>query len=340
MKELLKKYCNAFGPSGLEDEVRELINGDVAPYADSVSTDGCGNLIVFKKGKERRPHKLLLSAHMDEVGFMITYFSDEGFAYFETIGGIDPRVIAGKRVSLGSRRIPAVVAAKAIHMQKPKERGVPEKISDMFIDFGCVSKEDSLYKLSIGDCAVFEPNFSEFGSGFIKSKAIDDRAGCAVLVSLLKKEAEYDTYYAFTTAEEVGCRGAAAVAASIGAEVTVVIESTTAGDIAGTPKSRQACRVGDGAVISFMDGSTVYPRELVDISLELAAEKGIKVQLKNLAVGGNEAGTYQRTAYGSRVLALSAPVRYIHSSCSVVKEDDLMQLYALAEAITERSTLI
>ena len=120
----------------------------------------------------------------------------------------------------------------------------------------------------------------------------------------------------------------------------MVIESTTAGDIAGTPKSRQACRVGDGAVISFMDGSTIYPRELVDISLELASEKGIKVQLKNLAVGGNEAGIYQRTAYGSRVLALSAPVRYIHSSCSVVKEDDLMQLYALAEAITERSTLI
>ena len=139
------------------------------------------------------------------------------------------------------------------------------------------------------------------------------------------------------TAEEVGCRGAMTVAQAVGADTVVVLEATTAGDIPGAPKSRVACRVGGGAVVSFMDGGTIYPRGLVDAVMRLAEEKGIRAQLKELVAGGNDASAYQRAAAGARVLALSAPVRYIHSACSVAKYDDLEQVFALASALAERS---
>ena len=337
MKTLLEKYCAAFAPSGQEDELREMIASDVAPYADELRTDRSGSLIAFKKGRKRRAEKLLFSAHMDEVGFMVTHISEEGFAYFGTIGGIDPRVTAGKRVLLGDKRLPGVIAAKAIHMQKPEERGVPAPIEEMFIDIGALSEENTKSLVSVGDCAVFAPNFETFGDGFIKSKAIDDRFGCALLVRLLQSDLEYDAYFAFCTAEEVGCRGAMTVAQAVGADTVVVLEATTAGDIPGAPKSRVACRVGGGAVVSFMDGGTIYPRGLVDAVMRLAEEKGIRAQLKELVAGGNDASAYQRAAAGARVLALSAPVRYIHSACSVAKYDDLEQVFALASALAERS---
>lgn len=337
MKTLLEKYCAAFAPSGQEDELREMIASDVAPYADELRTDRSGSLIAFKKGRKRRAEKLLFSAHMDEVGFMVTHISEEGFAYFGTIGGIDPRVTAGKRVLLGDKRLPGVIAAKAIHMQKPEERGVPAPIEEMFIDIGALSEENTKSLVSVGDCAVFAPNFETFGDGFIKSKAIDDRFGCALLVRLLQSDLEYDAYFAFCTAEEVGCRGAMTVAQAVGADTVVVLEATTAGDIPGAPKSRVACRVGGGAVVSFMDGGTIYPRGLVDAVMRLAEEKGIRAQLKELVAGGNDASAYQRAAAGARVLELSAPVRYIHSACSVAKYDDLEQVFALASALAERS---
>ena len=268
---------------------------------------------------------------------MVTHISEDGFAYFGTIGGIDPRVVAGKRVVLGDKRLPGVIAAKAIHMQKSEERGVPAPVDEMFIDIGCISEENTKALVSVGDCAVFAPNYEAFGDGFIKSKAIDDRFGCAVLVKLLQSELEYDTHFAFCTAEEVGCRGAATVGQAIGAGTVIVLEATTAGDIPGAPKSRVACRVGAGAVVSFMDGGTVYPRELIELAMATAGEKGIRAQLKELVAGGNDASAYQRAAAGARVLALSAPVRYIHSACSVAKIDDLEQVYALANALAERS---
>ena len=279
----------------MEDEVRGLIAADVAPYADERHTDRSGNLIAFKKGRKPRTEKSS-SAHMDEVGFMVTHISEDGFAYFGTIGGIDPRVVAGKRVVLGDKRLPGVIAAKAIHMQKPEERGVPAPVDEMFIDIGCISEENTKALVSVGDCAVFAPNYEAFGDGFIKSKAIDDRFGCAVLVKLLESQLEYDTYFAFCTAEEVGCRGAATVGQAIGAGTVIVLEATTAGDIPGAPKSRVACRVGAGAVVSFMDGGTVYPRELIELAMATAGEKGIRAQLKELVAGGNDASAYQRAA--------------------------------------------
>ena len=339
MADLLEKLCSAFGPSSCEDEVRELIIEAIAPYATSYRTDKCGNLVAFKQGRKRREHKLILSAHMDEVGFMVTAISNEGFALFDTIGGVDRRVASGRRIIIGDDRMQAVIAAKAIHLQTAEERGVVPPISKMFIDLGCRDREDTMKYLSPGDVAVFEPNFERFGDHKIKSKAIDDRFGCWALCELIKNEPEYDTYFAFVTAEEEGCRGAMNLAYSERAEQVVVVEGTTAGDIHGAPESRLACILGQGAVVSFMDNGTVYDPAIVRNIVRLAEKNGVKYQLKNLVAGGNDAQAYQRSCLPAKVAAISAPVRYIHSACSVADERDFDEIIKLLEVLMNESDI-
>ncbi len=339
MAELLERLCNAFGPSSCEDEVRDIITEAVRPYATSYRVDKCGNLVVFKQGKKRREHKMLFSAHMDEVGFMVTAVSNEGFALFDTIGGVDRRVASGRRIVLGDERMPAVIAAKAIHLQTAEERGVVPPISKMFIDIGCRTRKDTSFYVSPGDVAVFEPNFERFGDHKIKSKAIDDRFGCWALCELIKRELEYDTYFAFVTAEEEGCRGALNIAYSENADQVVVVEGTTAGDIHGAPESKLACILGQGAVISYMDNGTVYSPAVVRRVVELAEKNGVKYQLKNLVAGGNDAQAYQRGHLPAKVAAVSAPVRYIHSACSVADERDFEEIIKLLEVIMNESDI-
>lgn len=339
MAELLERLCSAFGPSSCEDEVRDIIIDAIKPFATSYRVDKCGNLIAFKQGRKRREHKMLFSAHMDEVGFMVTAVSNEGFALFDTIGGIDRRVASGRRIVLGDNRMPAVIAAKAIHLQTAEERGIVPPIDKMFIDLGCRSRKDTLNRVSPGDVAVFEPNFERFGDRKIKSKAIDDRFGCWALCELIKNEPEYDTYFAFVTAEEEGCRGATNVAYSEHAEQVVVVEGTTAGDVHGAPESKLACILGQGAVISFMDTGTVYDPKVVRKVVSLAEANGIKYQLKNLVAGGNDARAYQRDYLPAKVAAVSAPVRYIHSACSVADERDFEEIIKLLGVLMNESDI-
>lgn len=329
MSELFKRLCNAFGPSSMEDEVRNIIIDEIKPYATSYRVDKTGNLIVFKKGKKERQSKLLFSAHMDEVGFMVRHIDEDGFIYFGTVGGLDRRVISGKRVVIGENRIPGVISGKAIHIQKPEERGIVPPVEKLFIDIGSISREDTLKYVKIGDLAVFEPNFERFGENKIKSKAIDDRFGCYMLCEMIKQELEYDTYFAFVIMEEEGCRGAMNVAFSEKADQVVVVEGTTAGDIHGSPDSGKACELGKGAVISFMDNGTVYSPEVLKKLISLCEGNNINYQIKNLVAGGNDASAYQRTYYPARVAAVSAPVRYIHSATSVADERDFEEIQKL-----------
>ena len=335
MKELTKKLCNAFGPSGEEDEVRALIKAEIAPYCDKIETDKVGNLIAFKRGKKKTEAPTLFAAHMDEVGLMIEYITDDGYLYFDTVGGIDRRVLAGRRVEIGEKRIRGAIASKAIHLQKPEERGICVPVSEMYIDIGAKSREEAAELITVGDNAVFVPNFEDFGDGFIKSKALDDRIGCAVLCEMIKSELEYDTYFAFTVCEEVGCRGALSVAFALSPARTVVIEATTAGDLPDTPQHRRACAVGEGAVLSYMDGGAIYDRAFFDKALAVAKEKEIPCQVKNIVAGGNDSQSFQTGAAGSRVLAISAPTRYIHSASSVVSVSDLEAVRDLAVEVSK-----
>ena len=337
MKRYLKKYCELLGPSGMEDAVREAIINDVKDSGCEYETDSVGNLIVFKKGRNRRNKKVLFSAHMDEVGFMITHIDEDGYLRFNAVGGIDRRVVSGRRIRFCESGIHGVVASKAIHMQTPEERGKCEPLSEMHIDIGADNKETACKHITIGDCATFEPNYSEFGSGLICSKALDDRFGCAVLVAMINSDLEYDTYFAFNTCEEVGCDGAKQVAHRLRPDVVFALESTTAGDVLGVPKNKCACTVGNGAVLSLMDRSTIYNKELLELAISIAEEKEIKWQYKNVVAGGNEAGVYQRAASGTKVLAISAPTRYIHSASNVLAMSDMEAVESLSFALNERS---
>lgn len=333
----LKDYCAIPGPSGMEDAVRERIIADISSSGAEYEVDTLGNLIVFKRGRNRRPYKLLLAAHMDEVGFMVSAVTDEGLLCFDAVGGVDRRVISGRRVRFCKDGRTGIVASKSIHIQTPEEFGKCEPIPDMRIDIGAADREEAEALVSIGDCAVFPPNYEEFGEGLIKSKAIDDRFGCAVLVELINSDLEYDTYFAFNTCEEVGCDGAKEVCHRIRPDVAVILESTTAGDTCDAPEGRRACELHKGAVLSHMDGGTIYDKELLSLALRIGEEENIPCQLKNIVAGGNEARAFQTGAIGARVLAISAPTRYIHSACCVAAKEDLLAVEQLTRAILERS---
>ncbi len=337
MMKYLKKYCDILGPSGMEDEVREAIIEDIKDSGCEYETDPMGNLIVFKKGKQRRDKKVLFSAHMDEVGFMVKFIDEEGYIWFDAVGGIDRRVVSGRRVLFCESGINGVVASKAIHMQTPEEKGKCEPISEMRIDIGAKDRDEAKKYVNIGDCCVFTPNYEEFGNGLVCSKALDDRFGCAALVAMINSDLEYDTYFAFNTCEEIGCDGAKEVSHRLRPDVVFALEATTAGDILSVPKGKCACSVGNGAVLSIMDRSTIYDQSLLELATKVADEKKIKWQYKNVVAGGNEAGVYQRGANGAKVLAISAPARYIHSQSNVLSLEDIQAVADLAAAINERS---
>ena len=334
--ERLKDYCSILAPSGMEKPMRKRIIEDIKDSGAEWRVDPNGNLIVFKKGRARRDKKLVVAAHMDEVGFMASYIDEEGYVRIENVGGIDRRVVSGRRIMFCGSNLVGVVASKAIHIQTKEEIGKCEPINEMRVDIGCYDRESAEKRVRIGDCATFCPNYEEFGNELIKSKAIDDRFGCAVMVELINSDLEYDTYFAFDTCEEIGCDGAKEVCYQLNPDIAVILESTTAGDICGTPAEKAACTVHGGAVISHMDNSTVYDKELVKLAMELGKEKGIPCQLKNTVAGGNEARAYQREACGARVLAISAPTRYIHSACSVAAKEDLTAVAAMTKTIIER----
>ncbi|MDE6591159.1 MAG: M42 family peptidase, partial [Oscillospiraceae bacterium] len=246
MIETLKALCALSGVSSFEDEVRDYIHKRVEPYADSVSTDAMGNLIVFKRGAKPTGNKLMLCAHMDEVGLIIKSVTDGGFLRFGCVGGIDRRILLGKQVAVGEKHIPGVIGLKAIHLTTAEERKKVPKLTEYYIDIGAKNREEALAQVELGDYAVFVSETAELGIGMLKAKAIDDRVGCAVMVKLLEEELPMDCTFVFSAMEEVGARGAFGAAFSVTPEIALVLEGTTAADIPALPTERQVCWPGKG----------------------------------------------------------------------------------------------
>lgn len=329
MMQTLFELCAISGTAGDEGRVREYIRAKAQPFADSIRSDALGNLIVFKKGKKSTGNKLLLAAHMDEVGFIVTHVTEEGYLKFDFVGGVDRRVALGKTVVVGDRNIPGVIGLKAIHLVSADERKKAPKTESMYIDIGAKDKESALKLVCPGTYGCFVGNPELFGNGFLKAKAIDDRLGCAIMLELLKEELPMDVTFAFTTQEEVGTRGAFGAAFSVSPEIALVLETTTAADLPGIEDHRKVCAPGKGPVISFMDGSTIYDRPLFETLRRLAEENGIPWQTKEYIAGGNDSRTIQRTKAGVRVAAMSAAVRYLHAPASVGCVADFEQMLKL-----------
>lgn len=317
MIELLKSLCTLDGVSGNEDEVRSFVRKEAAPYADAIRSDALGNLIVFKKGKRSTGNKLLIAAHMDEVGIIIKSITEDGFLKFDFVGGVDRRVAIGKRVQIGANRVPGVIGLKAIHLVSADERKKAPKTDSLYIDIGAEDKEQAEKMVTPGEYGSFVGSPSAFGTGMFKGKAIDDRLGCAIMLELLKEELPLDVTFAFTAQEEVGTRGAFGAAFSVTPEVALVLETTTAADLPDIDGKQRVCAPGKGPVISYMDGAAIYDRSLFETLRSLAEENNIPWQTKEYIAGGNDARTFQRSKAGVRVAAISAATRYLHAPASV-----------------------
>lgn len=310
------------GISGYEQTVRKYICEQLkeAPAVESVTVDRMGNCYVRLKGNKPAPHGVVIAAHMDEVGGIVTGITEDGYLRFDTVGGIVPAVLYARRVSVNG--CTGVIGGKPIHLCKDKERETVPVISDMRIDIGADTREEAKQYVRLGDPIHFVSEYTPLGDRLFKAKALDDRAGCAMLLELAKTQPEYDVTLAFTVQEEVGLRGATVAGNVLQPEYTVVVDATTAADTAGVPEEKQVCKVGGGPVVSFMDRRTFYDQKLYTHIRALADEQGIPAQTKTIVAGGNDAGAFQTAGAGSRVAAISLPCRYIHSpSCVLAHED-------------------
>lgn len=317
---MLKDLCLLNGTSGREDAVRNYIIEKIKDKCE-YSVDALGSVIAFKKGKKAPDKKVLVAAHTDEVGFIITDITDDGYLRFAPVGGIDAAVVLGRRVDING--IKGVVGAKAVHLLSDDEKKNEPAFDKLAIDIGAADKAEAEKAVSLGDCAYFASDYCEFGDGFIKSKALDDRIGCMLMIELINSDLEYDTYFCFNVQEEVGLRGSGCSAYAVKPDVAVILESTTAADIDGVTGGDKCCVLGKGPVVSFMDGRTIYDKQIFDFAFEVAKENNIKIQTKTKIAGGNDAGAIQKSGAGCRVAAVSLPCRYIHSGSSVVKIGDI-----------------
>ncbi len=329
---MLKEMCLLNGTSGDEDAVREYIINEIKDYCE-YRVDSLGSVIAFKKGR-KKPEKIVsINAHMDEVGFIITGITDEGYLRFSAVGGIDSRVCHDRVVSIGKNKIKGVIGDKAYHLLEEDERDKCPPLDKLLIDIGAESRKQAEEYVSPGDFAYFESDYTELGNGFIKAKALDDRIGCMLMLELIKSELEYDTYFCFNVQEEVGLRGSRCTSYSVQSDISVILEATTAADLDGVSGAERVCVLGDGPVVSFMDKRTVYDRALYKSAMNIAKENAIPVQTKTAVAGGNDAGAIQTSGKGSRVMAISVPSRYIHSASSVVKVSDIENTRKLLKEI-------
>ncbi len=333
MLEMIKELSSLNGISGREDKVREYIVSRLPDTAE-YSIDNMGNLIVFVKGKKPAKNKVMLAAHMDEVGMIVTHITSDGFVKFANVGGVDSAVQLGRRVKVGEKELTGVIGVTPIHLRRGDDEQKFPNSSELYIDVGAESEKDLDGLVSPGDKIVFDSETVEFGA-MLKGKALDDRAGCAVLLDMIIKGTEYDMCFAFTVQEEVGCRGAGCAAFAVKPDYAVVVETTTAADISGVSGEKEVCKLGNGAVVPFMDAGTVYSPELYKLANRLAKEKGFKMQTKSVVAGGNDARSIQTNSCGVKTLTVSFATRYLHSPSCVIHKEDIAEMSKAVSSIAE-----
>lgn len=313
MKELIKQLVEAYGPSGREASVRALIEGLIAPFVDEIRADNMGNLIALKKGTGGGK-RIMVAAHMDEIGLIVTHVDKNGFLRFGTLGGVTPLTLVGGRVRFGDGSLGVIGWEKWM-----QDRGLP-KLEELFIDVGATCPEDA--PVGVGDIAGFVRPFIEVG-GRLVAKSMDDRIGCAVGVQALMDmpQSANDVYFVFTTQEELGTRGAIVSAFGIEPEVGIALDVTANGD---TPEARpMAVSLGKGPAIKVMDSYLMTPVGVKDWMVRTAEALGIPYQLEVLEFGGTDAGAMQRSRAGVPSGCISIPCRYVHTPSEMVDLGDV-----------------
>jgi len=327
--DLLKKLCETPGISGYEERIQKVIKEELEKVTDEVKVDKLGNVIGMKKAKKMSgkssPKKVMIAAHMDEIGFMVSFIDKEGFLRFVPVGGFDPKTLIAQRVVVHGRKdIGGVIGSKPIHILEEEERKKVPKIKDLFIDVGL--KKDEVSKIvKPGDFVTLDRNFKEFNNKIITAKALDDRAGVYVMIESLKrvKDCEVDIYAVATVQEEVGLRGAIVSSFSVEPDAGIALDVTIASDLPGTKEEEMVTNLGGGTAISLMDSHTISNKKLVDFLRNIAEENKIKYQTDILLGGGTDAGAIQRSKSGVPVCTVSIPTRYIHSVVEMCNKEDI-----------------
>lgn len=322
--ENLRALSLTNGSSGDEGAVRRLILSELAKIPDcEASVDGAGNILAEKHGASRAEKRVMFCARMDEAGFIITSIDENGFIKFECVGKTDSRVIIGRRVLIGDGAVPALVGSKALHMLEKEERTALPDTDKLYFDIGADSREEAERRVHIGDRAVFEGGFAEFGDGFVMGKALEGRAGCAALLELLAAPAEYDFCACFAVRKEIEGAGCGAAAFALSPDIAVVVDGAPAGDIPAVSGDKRSCSLGKGVVTAFKDGRTIYDTALCRRLSEICEAKEIPLQVKRNLSEYSLGEDIHAAKGGVRTLCAEYPVRYARSAGAVLKISDL-----------------
>lgn len=332
--EILKKLTSLDGISGEEKPVRDFIISHIKDSVDDYHVDNLGNLITFKKGTGKGP-KVMLDAHMDEVGLMVTHINSDGLLKFQTVGGIEAKVLVGKRVRIGDKNIPGVIGYKPIHLQDDHDRKGAVNKKQLTIDIGAKDKEQAEESVEIGDRVAFAYDPVEFGDNKLMAKALDNRVGCTVLIELLKGSYECDIYGCFTVQEEIGLKGAKTASFQTMPDVALILEGTTCYDLPPTNEQSMSTLCGKGPALTIMDRSVITDRDLLTLITDVAKVYKIPYQYKKTISGGTDAGRIQANATGVKVATIAVPCRYIHTPVSVMDKSDLENMLELAKRVLQ-----
>jgi endoglucanase len=335
--KLLEKLCNACAVSGDEGEVRKIVLEELKGHAEDVRVDALGNVLVTRLGSGKRRLKVMVSAHMDEVGFMLVADDGEGLFRFEIVGGIDVRQLPGKAVLVGKDHLPGVIGARPIHLTTAEERKQKIPLDALRIDIGPGGG-----KVKPGDRATFATRFQRNGPALI-AKALDDRFGVVTLLELVKNApANIDLLAAFTVQEEIGLRGAKVAAYTFNPDLAVVLDATPANDLPGWDGEENTSfntKLGIGPAIYIADGDTFSDPRLVRHFSETAQAEGIPYQFRQPGSGGTDAGAIHKARTGVPSVSVSVPHRYSHTAASIARLDDWKNTHSLLQAALRRLTL-
>ena len=326
MDALLKKIIEATGISGYEGEIARIMAGELKKSCDEVMTDNFGNVIA-RKGKGKK--KIMIAAHMDEIGLMVKHITKEGYLSFIKVGGIDDRILPAQRVIVKSKKGDSfgVIGSKPPHLQKEEEKTKAPKYEDMFIDIGARSKEEAERRVEVGDVIIFEPNAGVLSGKLCYGKAIDDRIGCYALIKIMEKiKANAQIYAVATGQEEVGLKGARTSAFRIDPDFAIAVDTTIAGDTPHMTERESSLKLGSGVAITIIEASgrgVIVNEKMKSLLIDTARKHKIKYQIDVIEGGMTDGAMIYMNRAGVPTGVLSIPTRYIHSPTGVFNIDDL-----------------
>ena len=333
--DLLAKICKAPGAPGYENKIRKIVQEELHSLADEVRVDNMGNVIALRKGKNNPDgKKVMVAAHMDEIGFIVTHIDEGGFVRFHTLGGFDPKTLTAQRVIIhGKKDMLGVMGSKPIHVMSQEERNKLPKTTDYFIDLGLPKEEVEKY-IRVGDPVTRERELVEIGE-CVNGKSIDNRVSVFVLLEALRKlkNNPFDVYAVFTVQEEVGIRGANVAAHQINPDFGLGLDTTIAFDVPGAPGHEKVTELGKGAAVKIMDASTICDPRMVDFLQTTAEKSNIKWQPEILTAGGTDTAGVQRMGKGGAISgAISIPTRHLHQVIEMAHKEDIAACIDLLES--------